>query len=295
MTTDAEIRWDDLWLFLVAYRAGSLTRAAAKLGLNQSTMSRRLAAFEEGIGGPLFDRTPEGLVPTALADRLLGPAERAEEAVHDAARVVFDREHRVEGDVRLAVADGMAFHVLAPSLGRLREEHPGLRVTLYVSDAIADLTRREADIGLRFVRPDRGDLVAKRLFAGPYALFGSPSFVASLGEGTHDPAGMPFVGWDGETQGHFPEAGWEARSGVRVVVRATTLTARIRIAQTGVGAIQLVRAWGEGLPGLLRIETPELPLASEVWLVTHRALRDVPRIRAVWRFVQECLGVATDG
>ena len=287
MASEPELRWDDLSLFLAAHRAGSLTRAAAKLGLNQSTMSRRLAAFEEVIGGPLFDRTPDGLVPTDLAARLLGPAERAEEAAHDAARVVFDREHGVEGDVRLAVADGMADFVVAPGLAELRERHPGLRVTLFVSDALADLTRREADIGLRFVRPTRGDLVARCLYSGGYALFGAPGFAAALGAGPHELAGLPFVGWDPETQGHFPEAAWEARSGVRVVARATSLTARIRMAQGGVGAIQLVRDWGRGLPGLVRLDTAEIALSSEVWLVTHRALRDVPRIRAVWRFVEE--------
>lgn len=295
MATESELRWDDLSLFLAAHRAGSLTRAAAKLGLNQSTMSRRLASFEETIGGTLFDRTPDGLVPTALADRLLGPAERAEEAAHDAARVVFDREPGVEGDVRLAVADGMADFVLAPRLAELRERHPGLRVTLFVSDALADLTRREADIGLRFVRPSRGDLVARCLFAGGYAVFGAPDFVSALGPGPHPLAGLPFVGWDPETQGHFPECGWEARSGVRVVGRATTLTARIRMAQAGVGAIQLVGDWGDRLPGLARIDTAEIALSSEVWLVTHRALRDVPRIRAVWRFVEACLQALVDG
>ena len=67
------------------------------------------------------------------------------------------------------------------------------------------------------------------------------------------------------------------------------MTARIRMARAGVGAIQLVGAWGDVLPGLVRLDAPEIPLSSEVWLVTHRALRDVPRIRAVWRFLEECM------
>ena len=280
----SDFRWDDLRLFLAAYRTRSLTRSAVKLGLNQSTMSRRLSAFEEALGARLFDRTPEGLLPTEVAERLLEPAERAEGASHDVARLSAGAAE-VEGEVRLASAEGLSYYVLAPALASLLQAHPKLRVSLVVSTSIADLTRREADVAVRHVRPDRGDLVAKLLFRGPYALFAAPSYAARLGPGPHAVESLDIVGWD-ESQAHILEGRWEQRAQVRCRVRATALTTRVALAQSGCGAIALAQAWGRQLPGLVELKTPPIELTAEVWLVTHAALKDVPRVRAVWRFVE---------
>ena len=290
MASELDFRWDDLRLFLAAYRTRSLTQAARRLGLNQSTTSRRLAAFEETLGARLFDRTPEGLVPVELAERLLGPAEQAEAATHEAARVVASGEAAVEGEVRVAVTEGVSYYVLAPAMARLRETHPGVRVTFVISVGVADLTRREADLAIRFARPSRGDLVHKRLWSGEYALFGSPAFAARLGPGPHAIRGLDFVGWDDQTQASIPEARWEAKAGVRCVVRASSVTTRIALAQAGCGALALARSWGRTLPGLIELESERVEMTADVWLVTHRALRDVPRVRAVWDFIEAVLG-----
>lgn len=289
MASELDFRWDDLRLFLAAHRTRSLTQAARRLGLNQSTTSRRLAAFEETLGARLFDRTPEGLVPTELAERLLAPAERAEAATHEAARVVAREEASLEGEVRVAVSEGMSYYVLAPAMARLREAHPGVRVTFVISVAMADLTRREADVALRFARPARGDLVGKRLWSGDYGVFGAPSLAARLGPGPHALAGLDFVGWDDQTQASIPEARWEAKAGVRCVVRASSITTRLALAQAGCGAIELARAWGRTLPGLVELDTEPVDMSVDVWLVTHRALREVPRVRVVWEFIEDAL------
>jgi DNA-binding transcriptional LysR family regulator len=284
--TGADFRWDDLRLFLVAHRSGSLTRAAARLGLNQSTTSRRLKAFEEVLGGPLFDRTPDGLLLTELGDQLLAPAERAEAASLEVARLCLDADAELEGEVRVAISEGLSYFAIAPTVPKLQARHPKIRLAMLVSEAIADLTRREADLALRFVRPTRGDLVAKRIFEGGYALFAAPTWIEGRGRGPHEHAGLPFVGWDVD-QTHFPEGGWEQRAGVDCVVRASSMPTRIALAQAGCGAIQLPKVWGRSLPGLVEIDAEAPPLRAEVWLVTHRGIRDVPRIRAVWEFVAE--------
>lgn len=278
-----DIRWDDLRLFLVAYRTRSLTRAASELGLNQSTTSRRLSAFEASLGALLFDRTPEGLVATEVAERMLPAAEQAEAATHEALRAIDGQARGLEGDVRLALSEGMSFFGVAPLAWKLRERHPGIVLHLVISNTLADLTRREADLALRFVRPDRGDLVAKRVYEGKYALFASPSLVASIG--ADEP--MPLVGWD-EANAHLPEARWEDGTGAPIVARAGTLTTRVALARAGCGAIELPMELGRRLDGLVIVERGEdVPLRTEAWLVAHRALRDVPRVRAVWDFVEE--------
>lgn len=282
----ADLRWDDLQLFLVAHRTGSLTRAAARLALNQSTTSRRLKAFEDALGERLFDRTPEGLRLTATGERLVGPAERAEAAALDAERVCMGTDAAIEGEVRIAISEGLSFYLVAPAIPRLQARHARLDLTMLVSEAIADLTRREADLALRFMRPTRGDLVSQRIFAGDYGIFAAPRLAKRLGPGPHRLAMLPFVGWD-VAQSHFPEGAWEHRAGVRCTVRATSLPTRIALAAAGCGAIQLAREWARTLPDLVELDTEPCPLRAEIWLVTHRGIRDVPRIRAVWDFLAE--------
>lgn len=286
MSEPDDFRWDDLKLFLAAYRTRSLTQAAARLSLNQSTLSRRLTGFEEALGARLFDRTPEGLRPTELAERLLEPAERAEAASHDVARWGARADREVDGEVRLALAEGIAFWIAAPALPRLLEKHPKLRVHLVVSVESVDLSRREADLAIRFYRPSRGDLIAKRIWRGPYGIYAAPALAERLGEGPHAFEGLPFVCW-GEGQTGFPEARWEREVGVDPVARADVMTTRLALAQAGVGAIQLTRDWGRQIAGLVEIETEPQELEAEVWLVTHRTLREVPRVRAVWDWIAE--------
>lgn len=271
MATD--LRWDDLQLFLVAYRT-SLTRAATAMGLNQSTTSRRLTALEEAAGARLFERTPQGLVPTDVARRMLPAAERAETAALDAMRVIDGVDRDTVGEVRLAVSDGMAVFGIAPHLGLLRERHPGIVLSLVVSNAIADLSRREADLAIRFVRPTRGDLVGKRVFEGEYALFAASAEPRAL------------VGWDEDHQ-HLQEALWEASAGLPIVARASTISARVALARAGCGAIVVPRALGRRLDGLVEVPGVQVPLRTEAWLVAPSALRDVPRVHAVWQFVEE--------
>lgn len=280
-----DLRWDDLRLFLVAYRSGSLTQAAARLGLNQSTMSRRLRALEEDVvGAKLFDRTPEGLLPTEVGEQMLGPAERAEAGALDAARVCLGTEAEIEGEVRFAVTEGLAYYLLAPAIPELQRRHPKLELALQVSEAVADLTRREADLALRFLRPTRGDLVAQRIFSGPYGVFAAPALLDRIGPGPHRLTELPFVGWD-VNQSHFPEGAWEVKAGVRCTVRASSLPTRIALAEAGCGAIELAQELAGRLPHLVELDTDPCPLNAAAWLVTHRGIRDVPRIRAVWDFV----------
>ncbi|HJL39811.1 MAG TPA: LysR family transcriptional regulator [Myxococcales bacterium LLY-WYZ-16_1] len=285
----SELRWDDLRVFLAAYRERSLTRAAEALGLNQSTTSRRMSGLEDALGARLFDRTPEGLVPTELAHRILGAAERAEVASHEVARLGSAATDGVAGEVRVAMAVGMSAYVVAPLLRRLREAHPRLRVSFVVSTTLADLTRREADLAVRYVRPTRGDLVAKRVFEGEYALYGSPEFAARLGPGPHAVGDLDFIGWDPE-QTFFGEGRWEQEAGLRFVARADELVTRLELARHGVGAIELATAFGDRFDGLVRLDgLPAPPLRAEVYLVTHRTLRAVPRVRVVWELLESAI------
>ena len=285
-------RWDDLRIFLAAFREGSCAAAGARLGVNQSTVSRRIAALERDLGVRLFDRMPEGLVPTAAAEEIVPRAELFEATAAELIDAVEGLDTRLGGVVRVASPDLIASELIAPALPAFLRERLGLRLELISGDAIVDLTRREADLALRFVRPDSGDLVVRRVGTLRFGVFGSKEYLD--GHRGESPEELAWLDWD-TTQTHLPDAAWlhTAIPGVKPVLRTTTLGVRLRATRSGLGVSVLARALAERYPELERVEglpaMPEIP----VWLVGHRALRNLPRIKAVWTFLEELVSELT--
>jgi DNA-binding transcriptional LysR family regulator len=281
--------WDDLAVALAVARAGRVADAARRLKVDPSTVSRRLAALEAALGAALFVRTPDGLIPTEAMAELLPAAERMEAAAADAARAVTATVRSgVDGVVRLAVAESFAAVVLPPHLPGLLQQHPALRLDLVVSSGLADLSRREADLAVRFVRPTRGDLVAKRLGATGYAVWTAPSYLRDRADLAW--ASLDWIGWD-EPWDDLPEARWlRDVVGATPRLRATSAMAQIEAARAGAGALLLPRATAAFLPDLVQLPGPPVSLRGEAWLVGHAALRDVPRVDAVWRWLEGVAG-----
>lgn len=155
-----DYRWDDLRVFLALFRHRTLSGAGAALSLDASTVSRRLAGLEEALGATLFDRTRDGVLPTAAAEQLLSAAEDAENAAFAVARIAEGLERSPEGTVRITAPPLLVDAFLAPAMPGFRKRFPALTLELLASASFADLTRREADIALRMSRPSTGDLVA---------------------------------------------------------------------------------------------------------------------------------------
>jgi DNA-binding transcriptional LysR family regulator len=158
-----QFSWDDVRVLLALFRTRTLSSAAVRLGANPSTVGRRLDALEDALGARLFDRTPDGVAPTAATEHLLAHAERLEQAAYALGGAVEGFETRTEGVVRITAPPGVADHFLAPALPRLLSRYPDIRVELDASVRSLDLTRREADLALRAVRPESGDLVAVKI------------------------------------------------------------------------------------------------------------------------------------
>jgi DNA-binding transcriptional LysR family regulator len=174
------LRWDDARILISLLRTRSLLAAGKELGLNASTVSRRLDALERTLGGRLFDRSPEGALPTALAEEMAPHAELMERAATALAMTAEGREVVPEGEVRITAPPGYAEYLVAPAIPRLLGRYPGLRVTLDANAQVADLTRREADIAVRSARPTIGELVATKLGTIRRAFLASPKYAAKL-------------------------------------------------------------------------------------------------------------------
>lgn len=293
-------RWDDLKVLLAAFRARTLLGAASELDTHASTIGRRLDALEEALGGQLFDRATDGLHPTELAEALVPIAEAMEARIADVRRVVEGRETAPEGWVRITAPPGVATFFIAPALPRLYARYPGLRVELLPSVGYADLTRHEADLALRVVRPTSGDLVSTRLAEVELRPVASSRVASELGSLRRlDDA--QWIQWS-DNLAHLPDARWIASNVAddRIALRCSTFEPMVLAAIASVG----VMMGGTGVFGpesltplrfapSLAKRLPPFPRGA-LWLVGHRALRDVPRIAAVWDFVL-AVAKAADG
>jgi DNA-binding transcriptional LysR family regulator len=263
-------------VFLAAARAGRFSRAAGALGLQQSTVSRRIAALEATVGGELFLRSHAGLVPTARGAALLAAVPDLEVAAARALRAAAGADEGVVGEVRLAVAPGLASFWLAPRLPWLLDAHPGLRVELVVSTSAADLTRREADLALRFVRPTGEDLVARKLGELAHGVLCHPRWAAAAW------SDLPWVlvTVPGLTT---PEEAWTAEHAARPpALRTTDYDAAVAAVRAGVGA--MIGSAALAVDGMILREPPApLPAPVPLWLVGHRATRHTARVDAAWR------------
>jgi DNA-binding transcriptional LysR family regulator len=275
--------WDDIRFFLAIHRAGSLSAAAAPLGVTQPTCGRRLAALEASLGLPLFDRTPEGLRITREGTALLDAATRMEQGAHDLALRVTTRDRDLDGGVRIATTEAFACSFLVGALPRVREKYPGIRAELVLSNDESDLLGREADIAFRFRpeghRPAPEVLVAQKLGDEPFVLYGTDHYLHRRGKPVD-----PSVLVDHEVvvySGPHPASPWCARAfrGAKVVLSAPSMhvTAVAIAAGLGLGVIpmRVARQWPH-----LRALSPPVARGTG-WIVVHPDLRRVPRIRVV--------------
>lgn len=283
------MRWDDLPVFLAALRGGSLAAAGAALGVDASTVSRRLRALEASLDVRLFDRTPGGLVPTDAAQRLVAHAEQVEQAVAGLLREGEALEQAVEGEVRIACPDGVATELLPPILALLQDRHPALQPTLLCGVAFVDLARREADIALRAWNPPGEDLVTTKLASAPVGIFGTPALVDQWrGRPLSE---VPFISWDSRHD-HLEDSRWLASIGARVVLRANVMPAHLAAARAGLGFVINV---AESSAGLVPLQAQLGETRGALWMTAHRTMRRVPRVAAVWDAVLDVLGPRRGG
>ncbi|MET0283022.1 MAG: LysR family transcriptional regulator [Polyangiales bacterium] len=275
-------RWDDLRVLLAVLRAGSFSAAARSLAVEQSTVSRRIAALEESLQATLFDRSADRLRPTALAERM---RERAERVEHEVQALTDEREEPLSGRIAIATTESFAVQVVIPRLlGPLREELPELAVDLVTSDLSADLGRREAELALRFYRPTRGDLVARRVARLPRAVLGHQRYLRGKKREARAfdwvTVQLPGIG--------ASEQEFLARH-ARVEPRYTVSShlAQVELVRAGLAVALLSRALTRYDPQLVELDLG-LPLgpAVELWLVTPRSLRDTPKVAAVWDILE---------
>jgi len=282
------MEWSDLRFVLAVQRAGTLTAAARSLGLNQSTVTRRLAALQRSLGARVLERRGATYVLTPLGERLRPMLAEMEERALALERAAQGLDTRPAGVVRITTVDALAVRFLAPNLARFRQQLPDVTLEIDSSPRILDLGRREADLALRLGRPRQEALIARKVGRLGFALYAARSYLARRGLPRlgHDLEGHELID-DDEEQSWAPDVKW-ARGltvGARVAARMQTWQGRMAAAEAGAGIAVLPCLLGDSSKSLRRIGRPGDLIHYDLWLLVHRELRQVARIRVVHEFV----------
>lgn len=285
----AQFDWNDLRSFLAVARTGRLTAAAARLKVEHSTLSRRVAGLEHDLKAKLFDRSPTGYTLTEQGRRLLPVAEEMERAAMGAEERVGGSAASVEGVVRIGSPEGFGSYFLAPRIAALRDLHAGLKVQLVAGSSVFSLARRDADIVISVSRPPTGRLRASRLTDYDLALYAAPSYLGArppIGS-TQDFAGHRFVGYIGDLLS-FPELDFlqQVAPEGSTSLESSNLVAQLRATLAGAGLCILPAFLAKGEPGLVRVLPDEVCLTRSLWLSVHEDLAGLARVKAVSDFIR---------
>lgn len=285
------LAWDDFRLIDAVAATRSLPAAAGRLGLDHSTVFRRLNAIEATLGQPLFERHRSGYTLTPAGEEMAALAARVDEDITAVTRRLAGQAPAPSGEVRVATSDSLLSDLLMPMLARFRAANPAIRLDVVTGNAALNLSRRDADVAVRATDAPPDTLVGRRAARIAWALYG----VA----GAEHPA-------DPAESAHWVCLG-DNLSGLRVVRFAQAVVAPGRLAarfDTVLGLAHAVAAdvgvghlpcfIGDRWPGLVRLMPPDPAYASDLWLLTHPDLRHTPRVRALMDHLAEAIAAKRD-
>jgi len=280
------LNWNDLRFVLAVAREQSLAAAARRLGVNESTVGRRIADAESKLGARLFERAGGALWPSAAGETVLAAAERVEMEVQTVHEEVSGSDDTVAGTVRLTSVPILVNRVLVPALPVLFEGHPALRVELIAEPRDLSLTRREADIALRLARPRREmTVVAKRVGRLDYAVYEPADRISA--------APLPWITYE-DRMADLPQWWWMAEQPVPgdmpPPLKVNDAEAIVEAVKAGLGRSLLPVAAARREPALAVGGEGSVVLSRELWMMVHPELRNMARIRAVIGWLETVIG-----
>ncbi|WP_283147899.1 LysR family transcriptional regulator [Silvimonas soli] len=269
-----ELQWDDIRHFLTLARQGSLSGAARQLGVEHSTVARRVEALERTLDVRLFDRLPRGWQLTAEGETLLQHAQALDQEAQSFARAALGVA-TLKGTVRLSAPPALSSFFLMPRLAPLREAWPDIDLEIVSETREANLARGEADLALRLSRPSAPGLAARAVGEIAHGLFATPAY-ASMPS-----AHWPLLGYDDALR-ETPQQQWlDGFAGNRrFVLRSNDVVTLHQAARAGLGVAVLPHFLARPDPALVQLDQA-CPVSRPVWLVMHPDVRRSPRVRAV--------------
>ncbi len=280
-----KLDWDGVKHFLEVVRAGSVSAAAETLGVNQTTVSRRIAALEQYLGKSLFVRDGKRWMITAIGEELVSTAERMSEEADSIQRHVMADSQELSGLLRITVADVCTQSLMLPALKAFTEQYPEVDLEIIATRDELNLASREADVALRSTDNPPSNLVGKRIGRIAYAVYGSKDILERI-QSDPDSGDVPCITWIGDGHTRPP---WIEKSfpNTRRVYRTTELGLMLKMVQLGMGMAQMPCAFGDLETDLHRIPAAFVERGWGLWVLSHVDLRTTARVRIFRDFLVE--------
>jgi DNA-binding transcriptional LysR family regulator len=283
-----KLEWSDLAVILAVARAGTLSGAARHLGLNHSTVFRKINAIEERTGVRFFDRLPSGYRATEAGEAAMTCAERIESEVHTLGREILGQDMRLQGHVRVTAMEGLAAQVLPGPVAEFVRQNRGVSVEIVGTVSALDLSRREAEVAVRATRKPPENAVGRKICDFQFAVYAAERYL----QGRED---LP-----------LHEHDWCMLKGInawlvpvlfkklkdveeQTVLTCSSIIGVVEAAMAGAGLTLLPCYVGEAEPRLVRVGAPLPQLTLKLWLLTHPDLRETVRVRALIDFLYDVL------
>jgi DNA-binding transcriptional LysR family regulator len=279
------IPWDDLRYVLAVAAEGSLAGAARALGVNHTTVLRRVNAFEERLGLRLFERLPTGYFLTSGGAELIEAARLMEDTVVALERRLAGQDRRLAGAVRVTTTDTLVDTLLPPILAAFRAKHPSIQVELILSNEAFNLAKRAADVAIRPADNPPEGLIGRRVSAIAFAIYAGRGYLAQTGK-MEDLSKHAWLAPTDELS-TTSVAQWMrvALPQAEIALKANSLLALRQAAVENLGLAALPCYLGDSSNDLIRVRPPIPAMTTALWILTHEDLRRSARVRAFTEFV----------
>ncbi|WP_297514379.1 LysR family transcriptional regulator [uncultured Caulobacter sp.] len=282
------LNWNDLRVFLAVARSAGLITAGRRLGLDPTTVGRRVGALETSLGVKLIERTTRGSILTSSGEALLEHAERVEAEMMAVSARLGASGPPLSGTVRLSTPEAFGANLVAPAASLFHARFPELQLELVPETRNVDMMRREADIAISLSRPTRGRVISEKLADYTLGLYASKDYLAihSAPAQLAELSERPLV-WYIDDLIDVPELRYldQVAAGAGTVFRSNSIAAQHAAVASGLGLGMLHRFAAEPDPRLRRVLPEVVSLQRSYWLSVHENLAHLPRIRAVRDFL----------
>ena len=275
------MNWDDVRVFLAVSREGSVSRAGQSLGVNHTTVARRVAALEAKLAARLFDRSRDGYALTQAGENMVPMALAMEASAQAIDRQVFGRDAVLSGPLKLTVPYDLANRIVVPALGAFATRYPQIDLELLTTTGRLDLQAREADLALRLTASPPDYLVGRQIVPLRHGVYvhperwrdfeASPRVILFRSE-------RAFPEW---VEAHFPDAA--------VALRVDNLTTMLAAVEAGLGLARMPCFEADSSSVLRRLDFELTPSTWGVWVLSHADLRSTARVRVAREYFADAI------
>lgn len=285
--TQSKLNFADLELVLALVRGGTLAGAAERLKLDTSTVFRSIKRVEKNLNERLFERGKQGYLPSELAQELAAYAERIESQLNEAREKVFHNCDEPSGVLRITTTESVLHGLLLPVLKKFGAAYPLIHLELIATNALANLSQREADVAIRATRKPPENLVGLKLGSVQNAVYAHRSLLPA-NKRKLDFAEMDWIALDDTLQNHPAYKWWQQRFPKKTAkYRCNSVMSAAGAIANGLGVGVAPCFLMDSRPDLVKLEGPLEELSTDLWILAHPDIRHLQRVKLLFDFLRE--------